>query len=80
MLIQFPSDIVKKKKKKKTQRKAIFLSSCLEMHRVLLKASRRAALRCSRHLLHPEEDVLFTFCSLPLPARSVVPDDFVPRD
>lgn len=76
MLIQFPSDIVKKKKEKKNPTKSNFsFLVFLEMHRVLFESlpPRCAALGT---FYSPER----TFCSLPVPARSVVPDDFVPRD
>lgn len=81
MLIQFPSDIVKKKKKKKTQRKAIFLSSCFWKCIVyFLKASRRAALLSapftprrgrSVHFLSPRGRLyLMTLCLVTEPASS----------
>lgn len=63
MLIRFPSDIVSKKKNKKKQpnEKQFFFP------RVFGNASCTfwkppAAPRCSRHLLLPGEDVLFTSC------------------
>lgn len=71
MLIEFPSDIVKKKTPTKSNFSFLVFGNASCTFESL--PPRRAALGTFYTLER-------TFCSLPLPARSVVPDDFVPRD